>query len=289
MMRSFRFAAAVAVLTLAGAACANEPNGPGAGGIDHSTGSDQVVLRVSDEGGFVPIEYNLTRFASFTLYGDGRIVVPGAQIELYPGPALPAVSQRVISEAGVQAILQAALDAGLGQGDRDLTDLGSVGIADATTTVFTLTADGRTSTVKVYALFDLQEKPSLMSDEDFQLRRELVGFVQRLTALEQWLPQGSLGAEEPFAAGAYRLFVGPYRSGGDIPQEPADWPLSTPLASFGRPDPNLDTLRCGTVVGDEWAALASSAQLANELTPWRESGERYSILFRPLLPDESGC
>jgi hypothetical protein len=31
------------------------------------------------------------------------------------------------------------------------------------------------------------------------------------------------------------------------------------------------------------------AQSANQLTPWRSDGAKFAILFRPLLPDESGC
>ena len=28
---------------------------------------------------------------------------------------------------------------------------------------------------------------------------------------------------------------------------------------------------------------------ANQLTPWTSDGSQYGLLFRPLLPDESGC
>ena len=143
-MRYPKIAATLAVLSLT-AACANAPGGSGDGGIEHPAGSDQVVLRLSNEGGFVPLEYHLTQFPAFTLYGDGRIVLPGAQIELYPGPALPAVSQRTVTEEGMQTILQAALDAGLGRGDHDYSDFGSTLIADASTTVFTFVANGKTS------------------------------------------------------------------------------------------------------------------------------------------------
>ena len=57
-------------------------------GIEHPTGSDQVVLRVADEGGFVPVDYMLSSMPSFSLYGDGTLITPGAQIDIYPGPAL---------------------------------------------------------------------------------------------------------------------------------------------------------------------------------------------------------
>jgi hypothetical protein len=282
-------AAAVVAVALLAAACANEPGGTGQGGITHPTGSDRVVLRVSYEGGFVPVEYVLTQFPTFSLFGDGLIVVPGAQIEIYPGPALPAASERTVTEEGMQAILQAALDAGLGDGDRELTDMGSVGIADASTTVFTLTANGTTSTVKVYALGALDEQPAGMDDEEFALRQRLEDLVERLGVLDQWLPEGSIGDETTFDPAGYRLFVGDYRPDESVPQTPATWPLSTPLASFGEPTAALPDVRCGAVSGGDWDSLEPAASQSNQLTPWVSGDTEYGIRFRPLLPDESGC
>jgi len=47
---------------------------------------------------------------------------------------------------------------------------------------------------------------------------------------------------------------------------------------------------CGTVSGQALSALLLPAvREANQLTPWVSGGERYRILFRPLLPDELGC
>ena len=47
--------------------------------------------------------------------------------------------------------------------------------------------------------------------------------------------------------------------------------------------------RCGTVTGDDWSAVRREASTANQLTPWTDAGNRFSVLFRPLLPDETGC
>ena len=284
-MRSVRTVAVIAVLSTA-AACANAPGTSGTGGIEHPTGPDQVVLRLSYEGGFVPIEYNLTQFPSFTLYGDGRVVVPGAQIAIYPGPSLPAVFQRTITEEGMQTILQAALDAGLGDGDQAYSDFGSTLIADASTAIFTFTANGRTSQVSVYALSELPDHPEGMPDDEFQARRTLSDLAGRLGALDQWLPEGSIGSEEPFEPSGYRLFVGSYRRDKQLPQEPAVWPLATPLSTTGA---NGTGYACVAITGDDWAAVAPLAQNANQLTPWENQGSKFSVLFRPLLPEEAGC
>ena len=56
-------------------------------------------------GGFVAPSYSLKPVPAFSLYGDGRLIIEGPQIEIYPGPALPNLLVTRISEDGVQAIL----------------------------------------------------------------------------------------------------------------------------------------------------------------------------------------
>lgn len=257
-------------------------------GIEHPTDPSQVVLRLSYEGGFVPIEWTLTALPQFTLYGDGTVITGGAQVEIYPGPALPSMIRRSVTADGVQAILEAAFDAGLGERDIETSETGQLLIADAATAVFTMTADGRTTTASVYALGELSERPEGMSDEEFQLRRALARFADRLTGLEAWLPTGSVGPEQPFDAQAARVFVGRYRAQEDLEQTPIAWPLGD-IRTFGDPAPSFPDLRCGEVAGDAWATLRTAAIDANQLTPWVSGDVRRQVLFRPLLPDESGC
>ena len=89
-MKMRRAAAVLATLTILTTACADattpgDGDGTGEGGIGHPTGAGDVLLRISDEGGFVPVEYLLTALPSFTLYGDGTVVTQGAQTQIYPG------------------------------------------------------------------------------------------------------------------------------------------------------------------------------------------------------------
>src|SRR6188508_2969648 len=162
-------AAAVALLALVGAACADAAD-TGAG--SHSTappadpGATTLVLRVTIEGGFTPVDYQLTNMPMFSLYDDGTIVTTGPMIEIYPPPALPSLQSQTVDSAGVDAIVTAALDAGLDTAG-DLTDMATVAIADAPDTVFTLHADGVDTTVRVYALTALQERPPTMSKEEW--------------------------------------------------------------------------------------------------------------------------
>jgi hypothetical protein len=280
--------AAASILLILLMSCADAPADPGAGsGIDHSTDGHAVLVRVAFEGGFVPLEWTYRSLPSFSLYGDGTLVLPGAQIELYPGPALPSISTRTVTEEGIQTTLEEALGSIQGVPD-EMLDMGSVGLADVPTTVITIRAGDVDRTIKVYGLSELTERPQHMSAEEFQARGQLQRLVTKLEGLATWLPDGSLGPETSYTASGARLFVSEYRK-VDLPQEPITWPLQEDLDRFGEAAIGSETYRCGIVEGTEWTTLREPASQANELTPWTESGARFSILFRPLLPDETGC
>jgi hypothetical protein len=280
------------LLAIVAAACANASSvvpggGPGDGGLDHARGAGDVLLRISNEGGLMPPEYALTAAPAFSLFGDGTVVTQGAQIELYPGPALPPLVATPVTEDGIQAILRAAIDAGLDV-DREYTDLGTVGIADASTTVFTVTVDGGTHVTKVYALGELGQRPPGMSDAEFSARARLLDFQSSMQDLRGTLPASSVGEDEMFVPAGLRLFVSRYRPEEGLEQEAVEWPLATPLSDIGE-RASFAGYRCGTVAGADLDAVLPLAREANQLTPWRSQGVSYGIVFRPLLPDESGC
>lgn len=281
--------ATIAALALVLAACgASNDDGGGAGGgdaISHPAGAEDLVLRIETTGGFVPIEYNLTRLPSWSLYGDGRIVTEGPQIEIYPQPALPNLLVRRVTEDGVQEILGAARAAGLMDGDANYPN---DCVADVPDTVFTVAADGSTSVVSATALgFDDDETCEGM---DVEARSKLAAFQNRLGDLERWLPKGSVGAEGSYEYDELRIFVLPYQGDPNLPQEPTPWPLDQPLASFGKAAADgLEGTRCGSVTAQDLETLRPSLETANQLTPWESGGERYRLLLRPLLPDEHGC
>ncbi len=265
--------------------------GPGAGTIEHPAGPEGLVLRVERGGGFVPLEWALRRIPGFSLYGDGRYIVEGPQIEIYPGPALPNLLQGRMTEDGIQAALRAARDAGLLEGDRHL-DWPTV--ADADTATLTVRAAGRTSVVSAYAL-GLEEggpPPPGVSRDEVELRGRLLAFEQKLWALSDWLPRGSVTpADEPYRFDALRVYVRPYPG----PPEPAleqaevSWPLPEPLAAYGEPVAGMPDTRCGVVLGEDLDRLLLVARDSNQLSPWVSQGAPFLLILRPLLPDESGC
>lgn len=271
-------------LSLLAAACGRLTGTGDGGGIDHPTGRNDVILRVDYGGGFVPAEYSVRSLPTFALYGDGTLVLQGPQIEIYPGPATPNLLRRTIDEDGIQAILEAAQEAGLLGPDRHY-DYPCV--ADGATTTFTLNADGATHTISAYSLF---EGEGDCPDVDRQGRAKLAGFMTKLGDLGTLVPEGSLGPEEPFVESELRVYARPYGQAPDpqLEQRVSDWPLATGLGGFGEEVADLG-LRCGVVSGADLKLLRPLALEANELTPWRSGGERYLLIFRPLLPDEHGC
>jgi hypothetical protein len=84
-----------------------------AAGIAHPTGTADVVLKLSYEGGFVPVGVAFVNTPSLLVSGDGRVFTAGVTPAIFPGPLLPAVNVRTISEDGIQSLLAVVKSAGL--------------------------------------------------------------------------------------------------------------------------------------------------------------------------------
>lgn len=290
-MTRIRTIAAMGALALILAACGGLKDdgkggsGSGGGEISHPMGANELVLRWEYQGGFVAPEYTLTRPPSWSLYGDGSLIVEGPVIEIYPGPALPNLLVTRLSEDGIQAILRAARDAGLMNGDASYP---YPCVADAPDTVFTTNAEGTTSVVSATALGNTDG--GACPNVDTAARKDLAGFLSKIGDLATMLPSGSIGTEEPYAYSEIRIYAMPYQGQPDVPQERVAWPLATPLDSFGDPQQvGIQDARCGVVSGADLDTLMPLMQGANELTPWTSGGSRYRLILRPLLPDEHGC
>ncbi|CAN5318686.1 hypothetical protein BH23CHL1_BH23CHL1_08700 [soil metagenome] len=261
--------------------------------IAYPQGASDVVVRIEHTGGFVPQEFLVTRLPLVSLYGDGRILTEGPQIMIYPAPALPNLQMGTLNEEGIRMILKAAEEAGLLHGDKHYPlDM----IADAATTVFTVTAGGETHTVSVYALDatggpDSIGAPDLPADE-LEARKKLAKFQAKLVDYMSWLPETAITAPQT-AYPIERLQVvsqpADLREINDIETGEAEWPLDTPLAEIGEPFEFMEQARCIVLEGDDLAAVLTALQDANQLTRWQNSGEEYSLHIRPILPDEQGC
>ncbi|MGH9154103.1 MAG: hypothetical protein ACRD03_17350, partial [Acidimicrobiales bacterium] len=79
-----------------------------------------LVLQSTTGGGFLPPELSFATLPRFTLYADGRVVVPGPTTLEYPGAALPNLLTGTVSADDVRAAVAAARAAGVA----DAPDLG---------------------------------------------------------------------------------------------------------------------------------------------------------------------
>ncbi|MBA2719629.1 MAG: hypothetical protein H0U52_10365 [Chloroflexi bacterium] len=136
------------------------PPGASVGEIDHKTGSTDVILRLEEGGGFVPIEFNASQAPDFTLFGDGVIVFKRI-VATFPEPDAGGVVHSApwrtakLAEDQIQELLDFALGAGGLGGARDkyLDDT----TMDAPTSYFTVRAGGLDKTVEVAALFEIPQ------------------------------------------------------------------------------------------------------------------------------------
>lgn len=246
-----------------------------------------LVLRVEYVGGFVTPETTLTRLPAYSLYADGRLITDGPVPAIYPGPALPNVQVQLLDAETVQEVADRALAAGVAE----TTDLGAPNLADVPTTRFTLVTADETHVREVYALAEgglgAGEQDAGLTDEQRAARAELRELLATLDGLGQQLPP-----PEGYQADAVAAVARPWSAPQDdvdqgLPPAPVPWPGP---ALPGEPVGGLTDLGCVTATGDEAAAVLAAAAGANSLTPWATpDGALWSVAFRPLLPDESGC
>jgi hypothetical protein len=238
----------------------------------HPEGADDVVVSYAELGGFVPIEYAFRQPPNIVISGDGRVFTPGAQIEIYPGPLLPAVQVQTITEAGIQNVLAAADDAGL-LADLDLTEDSLV--ADASTATVTISATGETWVHQAYAL----DFAGPDGEQTTPARQALRDFLAQLGDLPTLAGPGNLGESALFEPDAYEIQAIPvddvaaYGTDGIDPTIET-WPSDVSVRL-------VDAAACTVVPAAEVGELLQSA---NQLTFFTDAGVTYQVLVRPALP-----
>ncbi len=246
-------------------------------------GPDKLILRIADEGGFVPAGYQLTRLPEFALCGDGSVIVAGPLDATYPRLLLPDLRLLHVSPAEIQSILAAADEAGLLGPDASY-DVG--GVADAGTSVFTTTVAGVTHVVSAYAL-GLSE--DLGTPQDVAAARsKLEAFQKQMLDLSTFLGRPVDGAEA-YQPTVMRVFTTPAQtpnSAGPSARFVA-WPIGIDPASGMKTA--IEGVLCIAVTGADLTAFTAAARNADVVTVWTAPSGRYTISVRPLYPDESGC
>lgn len=220
--------------------------------------------------------------------GDGRVITQGPVPAIFPGPLLPNLRARLLSEAGRAAILAAAKQLGLLDG---VTDFNSGPLlAGGINGRIELTVDGRvvTLTGNPNALMECVTTPCEPPAGSAAAFAEL---WRRLGDLASWMPN-ELGPEAAYEAPSYAILVGPAPTPDpNLPQAPMDWPLAQALGLFGGPVAG-GSFRCGTVSGADAAVLRAAMQKANALTAWVQdptANATFGLTVRPMVPGEDVC
>jgi hypothetical protein len=246
-----------------------------------SAGPDDLVLRIERLGGFMAPDQQLGRLPMVSVYGDGRVITEGPQIARYPAPALPNLLVQQVDPATVTGLLGKAAAAGVRPG----ADLGRPGVADAPTTRITFAAAGGTRTVDAVALTEAQPNDPRLTPAQRDARAKLAAFVQEVSDLSA---ATGMPPAQPYRATAVAALARAYdqqRSAG-VPAPPAAvaWPgPALPGANFS------GGAGCVTATGADAEKVLAAAKVAMSTTPWTSAGAKWTVVFRPLLPDEASC
>lgn len=267
--------AALAVLAACGGA--GTPSSP-----DPSTTT--LVVRAT-----VPLR--LDRFDGSGAWGtyvaivDGRVIAPGPITASFPGPVLPHLLQREISDAGIDAVLAAARDAGLLEGPTDLTGGAAPG-AVVGHLVFVVDGAERRVVGDHTRQIACVTTPCVAppgTPEAF------AGFWAALSDPSAWLAE-ELGVETPYDPDRLAILLTEPMLDATLPPSSAAWPLEAPMSEFGSELPvpaGTAPARCGVVEGDDLAAMLFALRNANQLTRWTDpTGAERGIAARALLGGE---
>jgi hypothetical protein len=244
---------------------------PPAGSEPQAAESDAVVLSITDVGGFVPPDRTFTNEPRLLVTGDGRVIQSGPVIAIYPGPLLPNLLQRSITETGIQRLLDLADEHGL---LGDVTYTRPDNIADAADTVVTITVDGETFEHRAYALGG--GVPD--GGETDAARARLFDFVVGATDLASGPVADEIGPEEPYRSDSYLIratqAVNPEPTGDapiDIQPTLVDWPSDAPVRLAAATE-------CAEVPTNRFTRMFEDA---NQLTRFVDDGVAYSLVITP--------
>jgi hypothetical protein len=231
---------------------------------------DDFVIQISYEGGLIPMEFAFVNTPALVLTDDGRLVVPGAIPEIYPGPLVPVLNQRTISEEGVDAYLDLVEEYGLLE-HRQYE--GNDMIADAAVSVVRIRVDGEEYVHSAYALgFDDETDPD---------RSALQEFVELALDPATFVDADALGEEVAFETDTYLVLS--YESDPSLEAdiEPApevvDWPAGASVRL-------ADATVCAEVPYDEVDDVLDEA---TQLTWFDDDGVTYRVAATPRLPGRS--
>lgn len=234
-----------------------------------------ALLIVRDEGGFVPVDFQVRQGPRLVLLQDGTLITPGPQIDIFPGPLVPNYQQTRLDEEMRLFVLEELDALDFDAIGNESNDEAANSVADAPTTVTTFFNQDGTHTFSVYAL-------GLGTQVDDGRVPILANLVQRLSDV------GFSQASEPYVADSIQVMAG-------VSEFPADpqfanvraWPLPV---SFDQMKQNTGFgWRCDAYKAEIASGVLAELAQGNQATTWEENGTEYSMAVRPLFPGEEPC
>jgi hypothetical protein len=235
----------------------------------------EPVLSYTMPGGFTTREFAFQDPPSVLITNDGTLIGPSVTTSVYPGPLLPQHQTQTVSPVGIEALLAAADAAGL-FADVDYTSDDGLLIADAATSVLTISADGSTYTHEAYAL-GVAGGPGAEATESTPERQALLDFI---TALRDdpasLVGVENLGSPADYEPDAYQLIAAPIEdlSGFDPAPTVQPWPADT----------GVDLATATECVEVEREVIGDLFADATQLTFFEQDGETYQVTPRPAYP-----
>ena len=230
--------------------------------VEHSRA---IVLRMETMGGLATLPALLLRVPTFTLYEDG--------LAIFRPSNAPLMRVELDREHTARLIEFALQEGGLADAHPEYV---SGGIADATTTVFTLAADGLEKRVSVHALGNQVRGPDRAAYEAFGRLAAI------LAEFGSWLPDDA--RIEPYVPEAY---LGIFAE--EDPQRPdlTDWPWDDLEPADLVPFEEAPFFRTVVLTPDQVAEIALSPVGEDTVAYVAGSdGDAYRVMIKPLLPGE---
>lgn len=224
------------------AACGADPPPPATDGPD--------PILVADDRQGMPTWSEQVELPEFTLYGDGRAIVPDG----FDG-ALPKVVDYPLTLDRVRRLFAEAEDADLFDGrthDVDFTDAGALTI--------TLRSPDRSYVTKVIG----------PSNDDSGARGRAVSFAAGLEPA-RWPASDFAGQPKTYEHAKLAVF---FHASSDPGGE--QWPF-------------MSSQSCVTLSGTALAAATDLARRSRQGTRFHDGERAFTVVFRPLRPDESNC
>jgi hypothetical protein len=230
-----------------------------------------VVLAVRNAGGLAP--YLTARPPAVTLYSDGRLVTPRPTSAA--APAMAELEVRTLAPDATTRILVLAHEAGLAS-KPTVTDPPT---PDGVATIISVRSGGEVVRNEFYGL---DPRPGELS-ERARLRAAARSLLAELADVESLVGRSNVSGPVPLtpprlAVSARRTVVGEAATGV------RRWPREArELSALPMPP------RCEVVVGRPAEVLTAALTSAPAGVVWEQSGQRWRVVARPLLPDEIGC